>query len=161
VRGKERGRPGSVCARADGSAAVAAIFGALVPAFSGNRRSSIPASRNRCRVRLHHLLGRQLRAVLALVEIDPVLRELVAAVLSREQPAGGIECKPLAVADTSCVTFFGGELLSCLVGVIAPRAAASLLLRTGPIARRSGIRFLTSQAFVADPMSTNRLPCAS
>jgi hypothetical protein len=80
---------------------------------------------------LHDLLGRQLRTVLMLVEIDPVLRELVAAVLSHEQPTGGIEGKTLAVADTGCVTFLGGEPLSCLVGVIAPRAAVRLLFRTG------------------------------
>ena len=56
-------------------------------------------------------LGRQVGVLLQSVELGPVLPELVAAVLGRENPARGIERDPLAVAQTRGEALCGREML--------------------------------------------------
>src|SRR5208283_3185389 len=75
--------------------------------------------------------GREIRPALRFVVLRPVLRELIPAMLCDEQPSVGVDRKAFAVADTGCIAFSRREFLVGLVRIIAPRAAAGLLLRAG------------------------------
>ncbi len=81
-------------------------------------------------------LGWEIWPDLSLVELLPVFRELIPAMLRDEQPAVGVYRKAFAVANTAGIAFRGRELLIGFVRVVAPGAAAGLFLRTGLNARR-------------------------
>ena len=72
---------------------------------------------------LDQLLDRQFRALRRRVESRPVLKELIATVLGREQAAGVVEGEALAIAKSAYEALLGRKDLSRLVSVIAPRAA--------------------------------------
>ncbi len=75
--------------------------------------------------------GRQRRALLRLVEIRPVFRQLIATVLSRiHTVAAGVDGNSIRIANARRETLRGRELLIRLVGVVAPDAAAGLQFGT-------------------------------
>ncbi len=86
---------------------------------------------------LHHDLGREFSALLRRVEVRPVLRELIPAVLRREQSSGTVEREPFAIADASRIAFRGREMLVGLVGVVPPDPGARLELSARLVARRA------------------------
>src|ERR1700722_1627916 len=81
-------------------------------------------------------LGWEIWADLHFVELLPVLRELIPAMLRDEQSAVGVYRKAFAVANTAGIAISGRELLIRLARVITPRASAGLLLGAGLKARR-------------------------
>src|SRR5690242_905627 len=106
--GEERDRRRLVGADADLLAAVAAVFGSehelvLILVEVALRPAVIAALLDG-----DDLLGRQIRALLHRVELRPVLRELIAAVLGRVKLAGGIEREAFAVADAGGIAVGGG-----------------------------------------------------
>jgi hypothetical protein len=85
---------------------------------------------------LDQFLGRQFRALRRRVEARPVLKELIATVLGREQTAGVVEGEALTIAQTGDKALLGRKDLSRLVSVIASRAGARFLLGAWVVARR-------------------------
>ena len=71
-----------------------------------------------------------------------------------------IEGDAFAVAQPGREALGWREMLVRLVGVVEPYAGTGLQLGARLIAGRAGIRFSAWQAFVAEPMSTYRLPVA-
>jgi hypothetical protein len=142
------------------------IVGGPVPREGGDRRPPLRANANRLAIaaifRREHqlvlllvkvalgpaivgageepdqLLGRQFRALLGIVEARPILKELIATMLGREQSAGVVEGEALAISQAAHETLLGRKDLSRLVGVIEPRAGARLLLGAWVVAGRVG-----------------------
>ncbi len=80
--------------------------------------------------------GWEFRPDLSFVELLPVFRELIPPMLRDEQPSVGVYRKAFAVANTAGIAFRGREPLIGFARVVAPGAAAGLLLRAGLTPRR-------------------------
>ena len=74
----------------------------------------------------HQLLGWLIGALLRLVELWPVLPELIPAVLGCKDSTGRIEGKTLAVAQPGDEPLGRGEVLAGPVGIVAPGASPCL-----------------------------------
>src|SRR6266852_4523664 len=82
------------------------------------------------------LFGRQIGALLRPIELWPILRQLIAAVLGEINSARGVDGEALAVTDPGGEAFGRGEALPHPVGIVAPGAAARLELGAWIDARR-------------------------
>jgi hypothetical protein len=109
----------------------------------------------------HRFLRGLLKALPGGVQLGPIFMQLIAAMLGHEKPSLHVKVEALAVAQAGRIALLGREPLVRLVGVVAPDAASRLKLGAGLCPGECGIRFFTSQALVAEPRSTNKLPRVS
>src|SRR5688572_11549907 len=82
------------------------------------------------------LLGGVLGALLRIVELRPVLKQLVAAMLRCPESPVGTDGESHRVADAGRDTLAGGLRLTCLRGIELPDAGARLELGARIVARR-------------------------
>ena len=87
-------------------------------------------------LQLDNLLRGQFGALFDRVELGPVLRELIAAMLRDIEPPRLVEPKSLAITYAGRVPLGRREGLISLVGIVAPDASPRFQLRTGIVAAR-------------------------
>src|SRR5215831_15594239 len=99
MSGKGRDRCALVRTEPDRFPAVAAVFRGKDQLVLSEIKITIRPAVIGAALELHQLLRRLLGALLGRIEVWPVFPQLVAAVLGRKDPAGGVECDPFPVAQ--------------------------------------------------------------